>query len=270
VIPGRMLILLLVLASPFAAAGEPPADTGPGWEFTLAPYLWGAGLEGSVEGDGVSSDIDVDFSDILDELDVGVLGSFEARRGKLAITSNLVYLKLSPEGERPTSPRLPGASPGSFGVRVTADLLIFELRPTWEVFSLPLFGEADPRRIALDLGAGARVMWLDEHVHVKLEPGVPLGPFSRRFDETIDWVDFVGAARVRARLTEKLGLVVAGDYGGFDIGSSSHRTWSLQGFLSYRLGEHWDLAAGWRTLEFERKAVDLEMAGPLLGAVYRF
>jgi hypothetical protein len=55
---------------------------------------------------------------------------------------------------------------------------------------------------------------------------------------------------------------VAGDYGGFDIGSSSHRTWSLAGFVSYRLGEHWDLAGGWHTLEMERGPIELEMVGP--------
>ena len=80
----------------------------------------------------------------------------------------------------------------------------------------------------------------------------------------------MGAARVRAQLTGNIRLVVSGDYGGFDIGSSSHRTWSLTGHLSYALGEHWDLAAGWRTLEFERGQMDLEMSGPLLGVHYRF
>ena len=75
---------------------------------------------------------------------------------------------------------------------------------------------------------------------------------------------------MRAQLSESFTLVVSGDYGGFDIGSSSHRTWSLSGFLAYRLGEHWELGGGWRTLELERGAVDLEMSGPLVGLGYRF
>jgi hypothetical protein len=263
------ILCLLGLLAP-AARAETDDAPAPGWEFLFAPYLWGTALEGTLEADGASADIDVSFSDILDALDVGVLASFEARRGKLSLTSNLIYLKLSEDAENPVSPLLPIAPPGSFSVRSVTQTGVLELRPTWEVLSLPLFGEADPRRIALDLGAGARVLWLDEHLSVKLRPGIPVGPFSRRFDESKDWVDFVAAARVRARLTEKLGLVVAGDYGGFDIGSSSHRTWSLQGFASYRLGDHWDLVGGWRTLEIERDAVDLEISGPLLGAVYRF
>jgi hypothetical protein len=65
-------------------------------------------------------------------------------------------------------------------------------------------------------------------------------------------------------------LVVSGDFGGFDIGSSSHKTWSLSGIASYRLGEHWDLLAGWRTLSIERGAIDAKMEGPLVGASYSF
>ncbi len=261
-------LLILALVAP-ASAEDEPAST-PGWEFSFAPYLWMAGLEGTAEAGGVSSDIDVGFSDIFEALDVGVLGVFEAKHGRLSLTTNVIYMKLSTDASKPVGGVLPGASPGSFEVRVASQMGIFELRPSYEVLSLPLFGSADERRIALDLGPGARVVWLDNHLGVKLKPGAPLGPFSRRFDDSTDWVDFVGAARVRAQLTEQLGLVVSGDYGGFDIGSSSHRTWSLAGFLSYQLGESWDLVGGWRTLEIERDIADVTMEGPLLGAIYRF
>jgi hypothetical protein len=227
-------------------------------------------LEGNVDADGHSAEIDVSFSDIWSALDVGVLGAFEAKRGRFQLSGNLIYMKLSDSVEKPVGPLLPIAAPGSFSVRAVVQTGILELRPSYEVLSLPLFGAADERRIALDLGAGARVFWIDNHLSVKLRPGVPIGPFSQRFDESVDWVDFVGAARVRAQLSEKLGLVVSGDYGGFDVGSSSHHTWSLAGFLSYRLGEHWDLVGGWRTLQLERGPIDLEMSGPLLGANYRF
>jgi hypothetical protein len=262
------LLGLFALAASAASAEEPDAAPADEWRFAFAPYLWAAGLEGTVDAERVSADVDVPFSDIWDALDVGVLGAFEARRGKLSLVSNLIYLKLSADAENPVSPLLPAAPPGSFTVRSLTEEVILELRPTWEVLSLAPFG--DERRVALDLGPAARVFWLDSHLHVALRPGVPVGPFSRRFDETTDWVDFLAAARVRAALTEEIGLVVAGDYGGFDIGSSSHRTWSLWGYFSYRLGQHWDVTLGWRTLEFERDAVDLEMAGPLVGAVCRF
>jgi len=266
-----LLCLLSTLAVPLRAASDEVGAPAPAqWEFVLAPYFWGVGLEGTVAADQHSSDVDVSFSDIWDVLDVGVLAAFEARRGKFSVVSNAIYMKISPDGGRPVGSLVPAAPPGSFDVRVTTQEIIFELRPVWEVLSVPLFGAADERRIALDLGPGARAFWLDNHVDVKLKPGVPVGPFQSRFDESAFWVDLVGAARVRAQLTENIGLAVSGDYGGFDIGSSSHRTWSLGGFLSYRLGEHWDLGAGWRTLEIDRGGVNLEMSGPLLGAGYRF
>jgi hypothetical protein len=265
-----LLCLLSMLAAPLrAATGESPAPA-PEWEVSLTTYLWATSLEGTLNAEDVSADIDVAFSDIWNALDVGVLANVEARRGKLSITSNLIYLKLSADAENPVNSLLPAAPPGLFGVRSVTQTGIFELRPAWEVLSLPVFGAGDARRVALDLGPAARVFWLDQHLSVKLEPGAPLGPFSRRFDGSTDWVDFVVAGRVRAQLTEKLGFVLFGDYGGFDIGSSSHRTWSLGGFFSYPLGEHWALAGGWRTLEIDRGSVNLEMAGPLVGAAYRF
>lgn len=272
---GKLVLVLAVLWAGVASAetvGERSGDASasPEWQFAFAPYLWGAGLDGEVEAEGFSADVDVGFSDIWDALDVGVLGAFEARRGKLSLTSNLVYMKLSTDGSRAVGPGLGAFPQGSLDVDIESRSLIFEGRAAWEVLSLPLFGADDERRIALDVGPGFRVWWLDTTIDAKLKPGVPLGPFKTNVDESTSWVDFVAAARVRAQLLEKLSLVIGGDYGGFGIGSSSHKTWSLQGFLSYRLGEHWDLAAGWRTIDLDHDVADVRMSGPLLGAIYHF
>jgi hypothetical protein len=269
----RRLVLacLSVLFAAAANAEEAAPDSFlEGWQFQLAPHMWFAGLDGRAEAKNHSADIDVSFADIWDNLDVGVLSNLEARRDKLSVVTNVIYLKLSPSAGHPVGSLLPLAPDGAFSVRNTTEEMIVELRPLYEVLSLPLFGAGDERRIALDLGPGGRMFWLDTHLHIELEPGAPLGPFSRRFDERTIWVDLLGVARVRAQLTENLALVVSGDYGGFDIGSSAHRTWSLGAHGIYRLGEHWDLVAGWRTLAVERGGVDLDMAGPLLGAAYRF
>ncbi len=210
------------------------------------------------------------FSDIFDALDVGVLGAFEARRGRLSLASNLVYLKLSTDVSDPVAPLLPIAPPGSFEADTVSQTLLVEGLAGWEVLSVPLSGASDPRRLALELRGGFRTWWLDNDVDVKLRPGVPVGPFSRSFDESDDWIDFLLGGRASVKLTEKLALVVSGDYGGFDIGSSSHRTWSVAGFVSYRITEHWDLAAGWRTLDIDRDIADVRMEGPLVGGHYHF
>lgn len=270
------LVVLLEIAAAAPARGEPtsaPDASAPAskdWEFTVAPYFWGAGLKGTVGADGVSSDVDVDFSEIWDALDVGVLGAFEARRDKLSLTTNLIYMKLSTDASHPVGPGLGAFPPGSLNVDLTAQMLLVEGRAAWEVLSLPLFGDADERRVALDLGPAFRVWWLDAETDVKLKPGIPIGPFEASFDGSTDWVDLLIGARLRAPLAEKFGIVVSGDYGGFSIGTSSNYTWSIAGFASYQLFEHWDIAAGWRTIKIDRDFGDLKMEGPLLGFAYRF
>jgi hypothetical protein len=267
-----ILVLVSMLASVAHAEGTGGPDTAspPGWEFMLAPYLWGSGMEGTLRARGVSSEIDVDFSDIWDALDVGVLAAFEARNGRLSLTTNLIYLKLSTEAERPVGTPLPAVPPGSLEVDADVQNLIFEQRAAWELFSVAIYPEEDERRISLDVGPGVRVWWLDNELDVQVRPGLSLPPFSQSFEDSTDWIDLLVGARVRARPTERLALIFSGDYGGFSVGSSSDDTWSVAAFASYQVSDHWSLAAGWRTIQIDRDAVDLRLEGPLVGASYRF
>jgi hypothetical protein len=216
----------------------------------------------------VDSEFDVPFADIFDVLDFAFFGEAEARRGKLSLTGNLAYIKLSTDSVRATGSVLPSVPPGSLSIDTVTDTLTVEAAANYEVASAPLFG--DGRRIALDLRGGFRAWWLENDVEVELDPASPLGPFNRDFHESGGWVDFVVGARLRAQPTEKLGLVLSGDVGGFDIGSSSKLTWSVVAFGAYQITEHWELAAGWRGIDIENERADVFQSGPLVGAVYRY
>lgn len=272
--PLALSVLLLVFGSAAGAEDEgasAPADTPapePKWEFIVAPYMWFVGINGNIDAAGRSVDVDVDFSDIWDALDVGVLTAVEARRGKFSFENNLIYMKISTSGEHPTGAGIPLAPPGSFGVRVASSMIIWEFRPAWEVLSLPLTSEK--HRIALDVGPAGRFYYIANDADVKLRPGVPVGPFQQRFSTHTDFVDWVVSARIRAQLTDNIGLVVSGDYGGFGIGSSSHATWSVAGYGVYRLSETFDLAAGWRTLSIDHGPIDIDLSGPLVGLALHF
>lgn len=80
--------------------------------------------------------------------------------------------------------------------------------------------------------------------------------------------------RLGADVSEKLSLVLAGDVGGFGIGTASKFSWETLFFARYRLGEHWGLAAGYRALGYEHESGDLTLDliqhGPVLGAFYSF
>jgi hypothetical protein len=272
---GPVLALLLVAAAPAepvssATDAAPAKGATDEWEFIVVPYFWAAGLEGTVEAHGVSADVDVSFSDIWDALDLGALGAFEARRSRLSLSTNAVFMKMSDDADRPVGPGLGAFPPGSLDADVVSKTFIGEAAAGYEVLSLPVFGAAHEQRLALDLRAGLRYWWLDNDVDVTLTPGVPLGPFERSVDETTDWVDLLVGARARAKLTDRIGLVVSGDYGGFSIGSSSDYTWSIAAFANYRFAERWAVEAGWRKIKIDRDFGDLGLEGPLAGCSYRF
>ena len=90
--------LLLVSASVTAAAAAdlaPLPDTSE-WRFTLAPYAWGVGLTGDVGVFGRGPvDVDIPFSDILENLDFAAMGVAEAHNGTWGVFVDLNYTRLS-------------------------------------------------------------------------------------------------------------------------------------------------------------------------------
>jgi hypothetical protein len=261
-------IAVAVLGVALIAGAASAADPDPGWEFIVAPYGWGVTLNGTIETDDAEADIDVGFSDIVDALDAGFLFAFEARRARVNLTTNAIYLRVSDDADGVRGSLIPLAPPGSFDVGFTTEVVILEGLAGYEVFSAPVFG--NDRRAALDLRLGARYWYAGQDISVTLRPGVPLPPFHRSVDDSSDWVDALVGARIRAPLSERFGLIVGADYGGFGWGSSSDPTWGVQAFANYALGERWNLAVGWRHLELDRGPLELRISGPLIGATYRF
>jgi hypothetical protein len=64
------------------------------WEFGGAAYLWGAGVEGT---DSAGDEIDVSFSDIVKDLDGGLMGIISARKGKWTLLADIIYLSINQE-----------------------------------------------------------------------------------------------------------------------------------------------------------------------------
>ena len=60
----------------------PAADTaGPAtWKVSFTPYLWGAGLKGTVGIKGFNSNVDLSFKDIFDHLDIGLMAHLELEK----------------------------------------------------------------------------------------------------------------------------------------------------------------------------------------------
>ena len=61
------------------------------WHTTASLYMWDAGISGETALDG---EIDIPFSDILDNLDMGFMSTLSMQKGKWGVESDFVYMHL--------------------------------------------------------------------------------------------------------------------------------------------------------------------------------
>lgn len=246
-----------------AVVGSDRDVHGETWEFEVTPYLWISSMEGEVSARGVTAPIDVEFADILGNLDLGALFKAEARHGDWAIMLDTVYMKVSD--------RVRFAGPGPigtpFGFNAEVETAIVELGGAYRLLNDPLGGS--DRRLTGDILAGGRYWHLEQDIE-------PLR--LRELEATQDWIDpFVGG-RVNVDASEKLSFGVRADVGGFGIGDASEVTWNLVGLASYHWTEHVSIQLGYRVLDVDRqrgsgaakRGAELQMHGPTLGLSFHF
>lgn len=76
------------------ARAQPASISPDGWEFALTPFLWGAGIDGTIGLAGRDADFEVSAQDLLKSLDFGITGNFEARRDRWSFAIDAVYVDL--------------------------------------------------------------------------------------------------------------------------------------------------------------------------------
>jgi opacity protein-like surface antigen len=247
------LAILIGLVTPASSADlVAPEQTEPGWTFTLAPYLWATGLSGDVGIGGLPEvDVDVSFMDVLEHFDIGFMGAGEARYGRFGILTDLLYVKLSADAE--VNRRLINADIDLTQKELTA-LGAFEYRV--------LDGEGG----SLDVLAGGRLWWL------KTELDFDGAVFNASGSESETWVDPIVGLKGRINLSPEFYLAGWGMIGGFGV--SSEFFWDAMGGVGYQISDSFSLFAGYRGLGIDYKndgfVFDVDMNGPLLGAVFTF
>ena len=176
-----------VLDSIVPAPHAPASDDG--WQFTFSPYAWAAGLDGSVGLGNVVANVDQSFSDILENLDIGAMLHFEARKGRWAFMLDGFWLRLEADAETPGP---------LFGA---AEAELEELRLSGLVAYRAIEGPT-----TLDLLAGLSYFSVD--TDLELTPG-RLAARELSFSE--DWIDPVIGFHLRHELCERWFAMLRGD-----------------------------------------------------------
>ena len=208
------------------------------WTNAVTPYIWASGMTGKVSVGTplgpLESDVDLSFSDILKNLDMGAMVSYEGGRDRWVVLGDLIYMKL---GAADTTTQ------GSVSVRAAANIE-------------QTMVEADAGYRITDniaLLAGARYNDIGGDIHVdRTGPGAGA---NRAANLSESWVDPVIGLLGSWPLTEHLSWDLRADIGGFGVGSDL--AWQAMGTLRWKLRENMDVVASYRYMQ-----VDFEQNGP--------
>lgn len=199
-----VLSLAVVLAVTSAAAPESKAAQSSAtpdskWEWTIAPYIWTAGISLDVEANGnLVLGGDATFPDILDKLDVAGMLHFEARHGKAGLLVDGLYLSLSDESTSSGNAPIPNGTMADTNLKMG----IYELGG----FFRPGGGKG-----GFDFLFGARDIDVSQNTDV-LFPG-PLG-LTTSFDGSKNYLDAFAGARVSLPIGKRFNFIARGDVAG--------------------------------------------------------
>jgi hypothetical protein len=262
-----LLIAVFALVVPWAY-GDTPAAEQPGksrWEFIIAPYFWMASISGDVTVKGITTHVDVPFSDVLKDLDFGGEVHVEAWKDRWGLFLDATYMNLSVDGQGV----LPRRGPASAEVGMQEWLV--EFGGMYRVATWPL-GKDGKTTLTLDGLVGGRYWNMFASIDLSIpKTGTFLGVSDRK-----EWVDpFVGA-RMELSLNEKFKLALRGDVGGFDVGSKF--TYNAIGVVGYDISRVVSIWLGYRVLGvnyesgsgFNKFQFDVTMYGPITGILFRF
>lgn len=248
-------LVLTMLAAGFAAA---PACAADGWRFNLMPYVWGAGMDGTVRHEKLPGSIGVeaDFGDVLDNLDVGGMLAFEGHKGRAGFLLDAMYVKLSTDA---TVPQI--GLPVSLGSKTFTGMAAGQYRLVEDSIG------------SIDLLAGVRYWSVEARIAYNVPSAVPLPPplpHSYDASETGRWADAMLGAKMNVHLTRRLSLNAHGMVGG---GGSRLASDAMLG-LGVALGKSSSLLIGYRhiTADYQRGGFefDANVHGPAVGLGLRF
>ncbi|MDO3443955.1 hypothetical protein [Agrobacterium sp. V1] len=250
----------------------PEGTSRPGWAFQVTPYLWAAGLDGSLSPfrRGPTIDVDKSFSDVMDDLNFGGFVNLWGRYDRFIFSGDIMYVDTT--DSHATGPLSAFQIPG-LGVTIPPGATIDGKVDTRQFMATLQGGYRviDTSQFTLDALAGARFWHISNDVTVTASH-FAIGSQTATHDESFGWVDPVVGLRAFLPLTEKLSVQAQADVGGFGAGSDI--TWSVLATANYLVTDNLSVSAGYKALkvDYDRDGhvYDTMLSGPVLGMTWRF
>ena len=177
------------------------------WDWKIAPYLWAVSLDGEIAIGEITQDIDVSFSDILSDFELGGSVYAEVGKGNHAFHIDYTYIRTRPDPTPlPTPPFQEGAELAS---KMTINIFEPAYHYRWD--------GADGPALVL----GARLMDIEMRMNIGNLPAAEAGP---------NWWDYFVGVKTHNAISEKWDF---GFYGTIGTGGSD-LPWTLQGMFGRR------------------------------------
>lgn len=239
----KLIGIALIMAIPTTGHAE-------NWEKVVTLYGWLPGLDTSIEtsfGDIQSSP---SGSDVLSDLDMVFMGTFEAHRGRLGFVKDIIYVDLSDTQSTPFGALF---SDGTTQVKV------------WAVSGYLTYKFSESSTASYEVAGGLRYFDLD--ATVSLSEGSRPAQSNSSNDQ---WFEPVIGLRGKWALSEKWSASAFADYGGTD----SSESWQILGTLNYAISDSLSARFGYRHMDVSKTIggadVDIGISGPVFGVTYNF
>lgn len=238
-----VLLALLAVAAPVAAA-EPESG------HTLAVYLLGAGMDGEAGIGDLEADVDVSFSHILENLELGFMGAYRFDHGKWAVTGDLIFMGLGATKD----------GPNGFA---KADVDVSQ----WMAEVDGVYKHTD----RFESLFGLRYNRIDAELVVTSDLGT-----VREGDGAESWIDPIVGGRFIQPIGEKWKFIARADVGGFGVGSDF--AWHALARFDWKMSEAMGVTFGYRAFDSDyengtgtnRFVYDVLTAGPFAGMTFAF
>ena len=237
--------------------------SGGEWKFSITPYAWLTGLNGTIGAKGQTADVNMSFGDLFDQMEFAAQLHAELfYRDKYGIFIDGTYIKLNSDSVM-----------GPTVANITTKIFMFEFAGMYRVLNTPTkYGQSQGYKktsVIVDLLLGGRYYNIDNKINFRSEGPINLPSVSG----DAGWFDIIAGGRVIWQATDRWSLIGRTDFGGFDFNFSSDFSWNGVSFVGFDATDWLQILLGFRVLYTDysdgrgdnRFVFDTWMYGPVIG-----